>query len=215
MGPAELLGGLALMFLFGGKKQSSGSARSGGAAAPGGKSAIGEALLKRANQAAALAWADTFKNEGVPADFAEALARWAGIESSGKPTAVSKLGERGLLQVSDASHKDGAVSDYEWAAMIDPSTTRAEHAHINVDLAAWLYSRALNHITNPPPLDDHIAAAWYGKLYHGYPVDVRDGKLHGPPLEMARELAKRWAASEPKMKRLMAANVVAFGNPTP
>lgn len=225
----ELIG-LAILFLWGGGKKkaaarppssagsttpSSAPPAAAGAGRPSRVGPDGEALLKRAAQSAAAAWAPTFDAQGVDLDQAEALARWAGIESSGNPLAVSSLGERGLLQVSAASQSDGALSAAEWRALTDPATSPDEHARMAVELFEWLVNRAMAHVADPPPPTDHESAMWYAKMYHARPVDVRDGKFHGPARAMARELFERWRGDETKLHRLRAANVVAFGEPNP
>lgn len=176
----------------------------------------GAKLVARANQQAAHDWIDTFEGAGAGQTLAEALSRWAGIESSGNPLAVSPIGERGLLQLTLTTQQEGALGPAEWAALIQPSTPSEQHAHMAMELEDWLFHRAARYVANPPdPVTDPTSAVWYAKLYHQRPVDVRDGKLHGPALPMARELAQRWAGDAKAMHRLRAANVVAFGVPNP
>lgn len=196
---------IAMLLFFGSKKGAAASATSKAAA-----SDDGAKLLARANQAAALSWVPTFVQQDAPQQLAEALARWVGIESSGNPLAISSQGERGLLQVTHTTAlTEGALTPAQWEELRAPATTRAEHARIAMLLENWLWSRAKAHVANPPT--DYISATWYAKLYHQRPVDVRDGKMHGPALPMAKELAVRWAGDAAAMHRLRAANVVAFG----
>ncbi len=175
----------------------------------------GQALAARANQKSAQPWVALFKAQDVPTQLAEALARWAGIESSGNPLIVSSLGERGLLQLGPAMFKDvraaGVLTDADWIALSSPATKNEEHARLNYKLANWLWQRALRFVKNPPK--DFISGVWYAKLYHQRPVDVRDGGMHGDAFQMARELADRWKSDPKKMHRLRAANVVAWGSP--
>jgi hypothetical protein len=174
-------------------------------------------LVSRANQATARAWAARFVQADAPQQLADGLARWAGIESSGNPLAASKLGERGLLQVGEQSalrEKPVMLTWSEWDALSRKETPSEQHAKIAMRVANWMWARAKLHIKTDVP-NDFVSALWYGKLYHQRPVDVRDGKMHGPALPMARELAVRWAGDAAKMHRLRAANVVAFGVPTP
>jgi hypothetical protein len=173
----------------------------------------GLALMARAEQDAASNWAVLFMDHPVSPLTAAALARWAGIESSGNARVVSSLGERGLLQAGPQTVEEGGMPQADWDRLINPSTSNKEHAGIAVRYLDWLWQRAARHVTNPPK--DPIDQVWYAKLYHQWPVDVRDGELHGPAIEMARELATRWAADARRMHRLRAANVVAFGTPTP
>ena len=109
-----------------------------------------------------------------------------------------------------------ALTDLEWSALLNPSTTNQQHAHMAMRQANWLWHRADPHIANPPdPVTDPISGIWYAYLEQQRPTDVRDGNLHGPALSMARELAQTWAGDAGKMHRLRAANVVAFGTPNP
>lgn len=173
----------------------------------------GDKLIARANQAPALAWVTAFAAQGEPDAAARALARWAGIESSGNPTEISTLGERGLLQIGEGQYKDGAISTDSWEAYAKPGTSRDEVARISIVYRKWATARAERYVTNPDA--GSIDKIWYAKLYHQRPVDVRDGKLHGPAAPMAMELAARWASDQKKMHYLRAANVVAWGTAEP
>jgi hypothetical protein len=204
---------LAIAALLMGKKGASGggSKPSGSDARTSSKAADdGAKLQARAAPSAGDKWYTLFVQQDVPQELARALVRWAGIESSGNPLAVSKKGERGLLQVTKTTAlTEGALTSAEWDALGNASTTGEEHARIAYKLANWLWQRAKKHVANAP--EDYISAVWYAKLYHQRPVDVRDGKMHGPALLMSRELAERWKNDAKKMHRLRAANVVAFG----
>jgi hypothetical protein len=208
-GETELLLGLAFLLLKGGKK-AGGSATSSADAW-----ADGDALLARAAQQPARDFIPLWVQLGEAQAVAEAYARWAGIESSGNPLAVSTLGERGLFQVGrpafDAIVKTGALRPDDWDKMINPLTTREEHARIANMTANALEALALKHVINPPVgLMDRI---WYAKLYHQRPVAVRDAHPHGDALPMARDLKARWANDKTNSHYLRAANVVAFGSP--
>lgn len=209
MSGAEIAIGIGLLLLASKKKGGASASTPGKGESDGARMDDGISLLARANQSAAQKWVTLFRSQDVPEQLAQALARWAGIESSGNPLAQSKLGERGLMQIGPASAKDGNVTPAQWAEMISPATTNEEHAKIAYSAANWLWNRALKHLTNPPA--DFQSGVWYAKLYHQWPVDVRDGKLHGPALPQARELAERWKNDAVRMHRLRAANVVAFG----
>jgi len=207
----EELIGVVILFFLGSRKASASTSR--------GKSdpdADGADLVRRATQKTALDWLPLFENEGSGAEYGLALTRWAGIESSGNAHAVSTVGERGLFQLGAADQKEGALTDLEWSALLNPSTTNQQHAHMAMRQANWLWHRADPHIANPPdPVTDPISGIWYAYLEQQRPTDVRDGNLHGPALSMARELAQTWAGDAGKMHRLRAANVVAFGTPNP
>ncbi len=201
------LGFLFVLFMGGGKtkRQTARSAADDGAE-----------LVRRANQPRGLAWAKTFQQTGVdaPKALAEAMARWAGIESSGDPLTMSSIGERGLMQVTRTTAlKEHALTTEEWDDLQRPTTTTTEHAQIAYRLVNWLWDRAKRYLTNPPT--DYVSAVWYAKMYHQRPVDVRDRHAHGPALLMARELAGRWKDDPAKMHRLRAADVVAWGVPNP
>jgi hypothetical protein len=184
--------------------------------------ASGAAFERRANQKRALDWAPLFVSQDASPALAAGLARWAGIESSGNPLAVSPAkgskkrpgGERGLLQVTGTT-SEGIYTDPEWAAMQSPSTRNEEHARLALKLYRAMLVRARRRISNPPPAADVASALWYAKIQHARPVDVTEARLHGPALQMARDLAIRWAGDDAKMRRLYAANVIAFGKAVP
>lgn len=173
----------------------------------------GLALLARAEQKAASDWAVLFMDHPVSPLTAQALARWSGIESSGNARAVSSLDERGLLQAGPQTVSEGGMTQADWDRIVAPTTSNKENAGIMVRYADWLWKRAATHIADAPK--DPVDQIWYAKLYHQWPVDVRDGGFHGPAIDMARELALRWKDDAKRMHRLRAANVVAFGDPTP
>jgi Transglycosylase SLT domain len=200
--------GLGLLLLGG--KRALAAARPSAASSP---EDDGAHLVARANQAAALAWVTLFVDAGADPLLAAALARWAGIESSGNPYAVSRLGERGLFQAGPHTVEEGGLNAQEWGALTDRRTPREQLARLNAKYVIWLWHRAERYVEQPPT--DPIDQVWYAKLYHQWPVDVRDGKLHGEALPMAHELATRWAGDAKRTHRLLAANVVAWGTPTP
>jgi hypothetical protein len=182
-------------------------------AAPPDPKADGAALMKRANQKAAAGWASLFADSFASPLASAGLARWAGIESSGNPTAKSRLNERGLLQAGAQTVAEGGLTAEEFDALINPATSKQRHAAIAVKYADWLAQRASRHLAHPPA--DPVDLLWYAKLYHQRPVDVRDGQLSGVALDDARRLATAWANDAKAMHRLRAANVVAWGTATP
>jgi hypothetical protein len=172
-----------------------------------------DALIKRANQPTAKRWADIFARQQtssgpISRDLAEALSRWAGIESSGNPLSESTLDERGLMQAGPQSVSEGAISQSDWVALTDPDTSDDERAAISIHYVDWLYGRAARFLTTPPT--NAVDQLWYAKLYHQRPVDLRDGHMHGDAPSMSRELALRWANDPKALHRLRAANVVAW-----
>lgn len=198
---------LLAALLLGGKK-----------AAPNGRSseeeaaADGAALVRRAANGSR--WASLFRAAGVDERTAEALARWAGIESSGNPLAVSRLGERGLLQSMESTALRGRIySAGEWFALSDPATSETTHAELAIKLFRAMWSKARSRVKEPPT--DPIDQVFYAKLWHQWPKDFTTEKMHGPALPMAAELARRWANKPKSTHRLRAAAVVAFGVPEP
>lgn len=169
-------------------------------------------LVSRANQEKARVWVERFMSIGAPVALAQAYARWAGIESSGNPLAKSRLGERGLFQISEQSalkEKPPALTWSEWDAMARPDTPSEFHARIAMRIGDWLWARARRLVKNPGLTPEDIV--WYAKLYHQRPTMVRNAKINGPARAAARMLAKKWANDPLKMHYLRAANVVAFG----
>jgi len=211
--------GVALLLIAGGKKVL--AATKPGASSPPPKppldpKADGEALMKRANQKAAAAWAVTFASvpdHPVSPLSAAALARWAGIESSGNATKPSRLNERGLMQAGPQTVAEGGLTQPEWDALISPSTSKLQHAALAIKYVDWLAQKAFTYVPKPPV--DPVEIIWYAKLWHQRPVDVRDSGLTGDAIADARTLAQKWAADPKAMHRLRAANVVAWGTPTP
>ena len=82
---------------------------------------------------------------------------------------------------------------------------------VNVPRRRGRVRRAARYIETPPV--DPVDQIWYAYLYHQRPVDVRDSHMHGPAAEMSIELAADWHTDAHKLHRLMAANVVAWGDP--
>ena len=211
--------GVALLLLGGRKAKASGGGASSSAHAP--KHPTGQLaspiedaahLVARANQPTALVWASIFADVPTSPLVAQALARWAGLESSGNAYgAPSKLGERGLMQVGKQTVSEGGMSQATWDKLTKRSTSLPEEAAIAVDYVNWLWQRAARYIETPPV--DPVDRVWYAYLYHQRPVDVRDSHMHGPAAEMAIELAADWHTDPHKLHRLMAANVVAWGDP--
>jgi hypothetical protein len=167
--------------------------------------------VARANQQRAKDWIPALVKAGAPAEIAERLARWIGLESSGNPLALSRIGERGLLQSTKTTAlKDKLFTPREWEELQSPATTRERHAALALKQYAFHVRRAKVRIANPPPpaSSDWV---WYAKLDHTRPVDLKEAKPHGAALPMARDLQSRWAADPARLQRLAMANVIAFG----
>lgn len=200
---------LGLLFLVGGKKAGAGTPAKSAAAS-------GPSLLQRANQAGALAWAALFSAHGMPGSVADALARWAGIESAGIATAVSRLGERGLLQCLEktALQPGGPYSQSQWAALSSRDTSRDEQAALAIRLYEWLWHWGRKRLANPPG-DGSIDSVWYAKLAHARPKAFTDFRLTGNAAADAEMLRARWLSSPALTQMLLSANVVAWNDTRP
>lgn len=218
------IGAFVLLLLLGGRKVLAATTSKPGASPPPppppkppvDPKKDGDALMKRANQAGAASWAVTFASvpdHPISPLAAAALARWAGIESSGKATNTSRLNERGLMQAGPTSVAEGELTPEEWAALTDQKTTKAQHAAIAIKYVDALAKKAFTYVARPPV--DPVEIIWYAKLWHQRPVDVRDAGLTGDAIADAGMLAQKWAGDNKALHRLRAANVVAFGTPTP
>jgi hypothetical protein len=171
-------------------------------------------LQKRANQEQAQAWIPDLEAAGASPDLARALARWIGIESSGygagDPRGVSKIGERGLLQITPTTAKE-ALTPGEWQELGDPATPRLEQAKIALKQFRWHQTKAKQYVKDWPG-DDTFDSVFYAKMHHARPKDLSDAKLSGTAAKNARELATRWKKDTAALKRLAAATVVAWGS---
>jgi hypothetical protein len=172
----------------------------------------GYRLIQRANVARAAAWGPMFMDIGVSSELAGALARWSGIESGGDPRAVSRLGERGLLQAMPNTAR-AIFTGGEIAELANPATTNERHAQLALKEYNWLWGSAAKRVSSPPTDDE--GKAFFAKLYHQRPKDFWDVKMHGPALQMAGELAQLWSNQPNAMHRLRAASVVAWASPSP
>lgn len=171
-------------------------------------------LQKRANQEQAQAWIPDLEKAGASPDLARALARWIGIESSGygagDPRGVSKIGERGLLQITPTTAKE-ALTPGEWLELADPATPRARQAAIALKQFRWHEAKAQKWVKNWPG-NDTFDAVFYSKMHHARPKDLSDAKVEGAAAKNARALATRWKNDAAALKRLAAATVVAWGS---
>jgi hypothetical protein len=174
-------------------------------------------LLNRANQDQAQAWIPDLEHAGASPDLARALARWIGIESSGfgagDPRGVSKIGERGLLQITPTTAKE-ALTPGEWQELGDPATPRSRQAEIALKQFHWHQTKAQKYVKDWPG-NDTFDSVFYAKLHHARPKDLSDAKLSGAAAKNARELSTRWKGDAAALKRLAAATVVAWGSLSP
>jgi hypothetical protein len=197
-------GGLLLLaaILFGGKKKGSSKAHI----------ATPQELLRRATQPRAAAWAPYFVDVGESPAVADAMARWAGIESGGDPRIVSSIGERGLLQVGRHDLPEGGISQRDWDALIDPDTTPNTDARIASQYWRWLFERASKHLDHPPT--DALDQIWFAYLYHQRPKDfVEWGPLPGSAAAASAFLMNHIAGNPQLAKRIAATNIVGFATP--
>ncbi len=174
----------------------------------------GATLITRAAQGAS--WVPDFEAAGASPALAQALGRWAGIESGGKATAESPIKERGLLQMGPHAVNEGYLTASEWEALKSIATPRATHAKIALKLFGKFWDKAKRYVKNPPtgPIDQ----VWYAKMYHQRPQFLASAQAHGPARLMAGALANRWAkdgAMGLHNRYLRSANVVAFNDADP
>jgi len=166
-------------------------------------------LMRRANQRRARDWVPDLRKQGVSGGLALKLARWIGIESSGQPLAISRIGERGLLQATKSSMRR-IFTRAEREKMKSPATSRAEHARMAIKQYMYHKKRAARWVSNRPPSSDAASWVWYAKMHHTRPLDLRQGKVHGPALPMAKDLWMRARGDKRRRQRLAMANVSAF-----
>jgi hypothetical protein len=170
--------------------------------------------VARANQQRAKDWIPDLVRAGAPPEIAERLARWIGLESSGNPLALSRIGERGLLQSTKTTALQGKLfTPGEWAELQSPNTTRARHAALALKQYVFHARRAALRVTNRPAADSHDWV-FYSKMDHTRPVDLQEAKPHGAAASMARDLQTRWASDPAKLQRLAMASVVGFNKST-
>jgi hypothetical protein len=209
------LAALALLFL-GGKKGAGASSPAAAAADntppdPAWANQDGAKLLARANQHQALTWAPIFMDAGATPAEAQALARWAGLESSGNPRPNPPGNGGGLMQVGKGLADMGVMTPAERAKLTAPTTSNKEQAVLAIKYVHGLWNLAKKYVAQPP--SNPVDQVWYAYLYHMRPVDVRDGNLHGEAGPMAAALYPLWSVAKAPLHRLHAANVVAFDHP--
>jgi hypothetical protein len=128
----EPLGLLALLALFL-MRRKGGASPAGTAATPAARADFANAWAQRTSSLMArarggLAWVPRMSTLlGTPAAGA-AAGRWIGIESGGDPRIASKLGERGLAQVSQQSLAELGLTQADYDAMTSARTTDDQHA---------------------------------------------------------------------------------------
>lgn len=174
-------------------------------------------LVARATQPHAMAWSPYFVDVGELPAVADALARWAGLESGGDPTIISVLDERGLLQAGKQTVGEGGMSPEDWSAYAASSTMPNQVARISVDYATWLFNRAAKHLTIPDPGSmiptDRV---WFAYQYHQRPADFTQwGPLPPDAASASAYLLGRAHTNNDAqlVKRVTASNVVAWGTP--
>lgn len=173
-------------------------------------------LINRATQTRAMAWAPYFQDVGEIPAVADALARWAGIESGGDPLAISSLNERGLLQVGPQTQSEGGITKQDWDALTDPDTMPNTQAVLAAHYWRWLLVRASAHLAAPPPDIDPVGQVWFAYQYHQRPKDFTQwGPLPNNAAQASAYLTARahLNSDESLLKRVTASNVVAWGLP--
>lgn len=170
-------------------------------------------LEARANQASAQAWIPDLIAAGASPALAEMLSRWIGIESSGNPSKPSSAGEYGLLQILPTTAKE-ALTPGEWLQLKDPTTSRADQAHIALKQFAWHQDRAKKYVQKWPGNADG-ATVFYAKLHHARPASLAAAKPTGDAHADSRALASTWKNDPAALVRLAAANVITWGTVTP
>jgi len=169
-------------------------------------------FVRRANQKRALDWIPEFIRAGASPELAAGLARWAGIESSGNPLAVSPIGERGLLQATRTSAlKEKLFTPGEWDELVSPNTTRARHAQLALKQWAYHVRRGRRWVANPPPDSDIVSWLYYAKAHHTRPADMTADRFHGPAEQMHADLVFRHKGDVARSRRAFSAAAVAFG----
>lgn len=168
-------------------------------------------MKARAYQKSAQGWVAAFVRAGASQAEAEGLARWAGLESSGNPLAVSPVGERGLLQCTKttALMAGGPFTASEWAMLIDRKTDRETHAKLAIKQFRWHTTRAK--VAASAPAIDRL---WYAKTHHQRPADLRTASKR-PDSKTAAKIAASQAKQPREQIRVAAANMVAFGSVSP
>jgi len=162
-------------------------------------------LVKRA--AAGAAWAERFRAAGLDPDLADALARWAGIESGGNPHALSKkLGERGLLQtMRESAVKAGGEALW---TRYGASTPEADAVVVPDSITLYRYAEGLANRDSWPGKWGGIDRTWRAKLYHGLPLLLRELAEQGILGNGRAGLRSRWSKYKPSRK------VASYGVPT-
>lgn len=212
---------LGLLFLLGGKKSQQSQQQQAAAAAVAQKgldAADGQKLLARAHQAAAAQWAGVFMDAGATAPEAAALARWAGLESSGNPNPQPPGNGGGLMQVGKGFVDMGALTADQYARLTKSTTSAKENATLAIKYAHWLADQAARLVGAQLP-NDPADRTWFAYYYHQRPVDVRD--LVAPLAKQLSTTSARTLAdvlgqtlTDPaSLHRLRASNVVAFDAP--
>ena len=206
---------LALLFLLLSKGKGGGGTSSGGVKAHGAMSP--NELVNRATQARAAAWVPYFQDVGETPAVADALSRWAGLESGGDSTIISVLNERGLLQVGPQTMSEGGITQQDWDEYTGRDTLPNEVARISSGYATWLFNRAITHMpTSVPALMSPTDKVWYAYLYHQRPKDFTQwGEIPGNAAQASGYLLGRAHLNNDDnlAKRVTACNVVAFGTP--
>ena len=173
-------------------------------------------LVARATQHSAMAWSPFFVDVGELPAVADALARWAGLESGGDPTIESVLGERGLLQAGKQTVGEGGMSQADWDIYDSPGTMPNQVARISTAYATWLFNRAAKHLTGDLSGMIPTDRVWFAYQYHQRPKDFTQwGPVPNTAAAASAYLLGRAHLNNDAqlVKRVTASNVVAWGTP--
>lgn len=173
-------------------------------------------LVSRATQHTAMAWSPFFVDVGELPAVADALSRWAGLESGGDATSESVLGERGLLQAGKQTVSEGGMPQEDWDIYDSPGTNPNQVAHISTAYATWLFNRAATHLTGDLSGMIPTDRVWFAYQYHQRPKDFTQwGPLPNNAAQASGYLLGRAHLNNDHNleKRVTASNVVAWGTP--
>lgn len=133
---------------------------------------------------------------------AQALARWAGIESSGKATkdeTSAGFSERGLLQATKEVFFEGGGTPTEWNLILGSTTSRATQADLMIKYFNGVMLRVAKLLRanpikvsdwkNSPLLNDFV---WMAYTYHALPIVLKEMIEQGLLGTSRFELSNAW-----------------------
>lgn len=180
-------------------------------------------LRRRAAKGAS--WAVDFREAliraKIPAAMADPfslmLARWAGIESGGDPTDVTKKDdgspwERGVLQIDDETAKAAGLTTDQWKSLSNPAGdvfARAAQCDLSLKYLEYIAKRALgSDFAGWTMVDAALypdGAMLIVKLFHGLPLLVKELAAQGVLKPGgATAIVERWKAGFKPSDKLIA-----------